>query len=45
MLTSEDGVRALNTIYLELPVYNALNRYVERIRKQLQEEARNSNAT
>lgn len=32
-LTTEDGYRATNTIYLEPEVYNALVRYVESLKR------------
>ena len=34
ILTTEDGIRATNTIYLEPDVYASLVRYVERLRGQ-----------
>ena len=34
ILTTEDGIRATNPIYLELPVYDSLVKWVERLREQ-----------
>ncbi len=32
-LTTEDGIRATNSVYLEPEVWQALTRYVERLRE------------
>lgn len=37
-LTTENGMGPSNTIYLEPNVYDALNRYVERIEQMYKEE-------
>lgn len=38
-LTTEDGISATNTVVLELPVYEALVRYVERLKRSAQPES------
>lgn len=39
VLTTEDGVRVLNRVYLEPEVYDSLVRYVERLRRASREQA------
>jgi hypothetical protein len=38
VLTTEDGIRATNTVVLEPDVYSALARYVERLGKKDENE-------
>jgi hypothetical protein len=38
VLTTEDGVRTTNTIYLENAVFSALLRYVERLKAKYEQE-------
>lgn len=36
VLTTEDGIRITNTIYLESEVYRALLRYVDELKRQVE---------